>query len=121
MTEPTKTREGDQPLPQGGQECVQDALIKLIEERKQLGIQRYGSPLMTHNGRDSVRDATEEALDLTVYLMQVGMEMRDLRDTLERTRTLVEDMRTWCSPHGVAKDYADRILEVMDQKPEAGR
>lgn len=78
-THPTKTRPGDQQLPNGGRECVQDALIALIEERKQLGIQRYGSPLMTHNGRDSVRDATEEALDLTVYLMQVAMEMRDLR------------------------------------------
>ncbi|MGH3376004.1 MAG: hypothetical protein ACRDP6_14795 [Actinoallomurus sp.] len=83
---PTKTRPGDQQLPSGGRECVQDALIALIEERKQLGIQRYGSPLMTHNGRDSVRDATEEALDLTVYLMQVAMEMRDLRAELEQAR-----------------------------------
>lgn len=77
--EPTKTRPGDQPLPTGGQECVQDVLIRLIEERKQLGIQRYGSPLMTHNGRDAGRDMVEEALDLTVYAMQVAMELRDLR------------------------------------------
>lgn len=82
MAEPTKTRPGDQPLPTAGRECVQDSLIKLIEERKALGVERYGSALMTHNVRDSVRDALEEALDLTVYLMQVDMEMRDLRATV---------------------------------------
>jgi hypothetical protein len=92
-TQPTKTRPGDQQLPNGGRECVQDALIALIEERKQLGIQRYGSPLMTHNGRDSVRDATEEALDLTVYLMQVAMETRDLRAELAETRQAIQGVR----------------------------
>lgn len=77
MPEPTKTRPGDQPLPIAGQECVQDALIALIRERRDLGVQRYGSALMTHNGRDAGRDALEEALDLTVYLMQVRMEEAD--------------------------------------------
>lgn len=86
MTEQLKTRPGDQPLPTPGHECVQDALIALIEERKQLGVQRYGSPLMTHNGRDAGRDAVEEALDLTVYSMQVAMELRDLRAAVARVR-----------------------------------
>lgn len=89
--QPTKTRPGDQPLPTAGRECVQDALITLIEERKQLGVERYGSPLMTHNGRDAGRDAVEEALDLTVYSMQVAMELRDLRAAVERVRALVDD------------------------------
>ena len=84
--EPMKTRPGDQPLPVGGQECVQDALIRLIDDRKQLGIQRYGSPLMTHNGRDASRDMVEEAVDLAVYSMQVAMELRDLRAAVERVR-----------------------------------
>ncbi|MDX2658297.1 hypothetical protein PV382_17945 [Streptomyces scabiei] len=57
-----KNRPGDQPLPEGGRECVQDALIADIRARRDLGIQRYGSPL-THNGRDAVQDALEEAMD----------------------------------------------------------
>ncbi|MFJ8006132.1 hypothetical protein [Streptomyces fagopyri] len=88
MTEQLKTRPEDQPLPTAGTECVQDALIALIEERKQLGIQRYGSPLMTHNGRDAGRDAVEEALDLAVYSMQVAMELRDLRAAVARVQAL---------------------------------
>jgi hypothetical protein len=33
---------------------------------------------------------------------------------LERVRAFAEDMRTWCSPHGVAADYADRLLNVLN-------
>ena len=38
--------------------------------------------------------------------------------TLQRVRDLAEDMRTWYSPHGVAADYAKRILEALDQPEE---
>ena len=36
--------------------------------RDKLGRERYGTPLQPHNGRDALRDAYEEALDLAVYL-----------------------------------------------------
>ena len=36
--------------------------------RDNLGRKRYGTPLQAHNGRDALRDAYEEALDLAVYL-----------------------------------------------------
>lgn len=71
-----RQRPGDQPLPTEGQENVQDTLIGLIEERRDLGKQRYGRPLQTFNGRNAVRDALEEALDLATYLMQVEMEKK---------------------------------------------
>lgn len=86
VLETSKQRPGDQPLPVEGRECVQDALIAHIEERKRLGIERYGRPLETHNGRDAVQDALEEALDLAVYLMQVRLEQRDLRADLARAQ-----------------------------------
>lgn len=112
MNQPTKTRPGDQPLPTAGAECVQDALIALIEERKQLGIQRYGSPLMTHNGRDAGRDAVEEALDLTVYSMQVAMELRDLRAAVARVRQLCAD-----PVHRFTVARAD-VLAALNSPPE---
>lgn len=37
---------------------------------------------------------------------------------VQRVRDLAEDMRTWCSPHGVAADYAKRIFEALDQPEE---
>jgi hypothetical protein len=126
-TEPTKTRPGDQPLPIGGHECVQDALIADIRERRDIGIQRYGSALMTHNGRDAVQDAIEEAVDLAVYLKQVALETRDrqaeveqLRAEVAAARKFAAEMRDFCSPHAVAADYADRLLEAMDRALKGG-
>jgi hypothetical protein len=70
-----KQRAGDQPLPVKNDEaCVQDAVMEYIERRKQLGIERYGTTLQPHNGRDAIRDAFEEAVDLAVYLAQVIIE-----------------------------------------------
>lgn len=74
MSEELRNRPGDQPLPVPGVASVQDRLIANIELRKELGIERYGSPLMTYNGRHSLRDAMEEAVDQATYLTQAVME-----------------------------------------------
>jgi len=64
-----KQRPGDQQLPeQNGLPFVQQQVIADIEERIKVGIERYGTPLQPFNGRDTLRDAYEEALDLAVYL-----------------------------------------------------
>lgn len=70
-----KLREGDQPLPVVNDHAiVQDAVCVDIQNRKRIGIQRYGTPLQPHNGRDALRDAYEEAVDLACYLKQALME-----------------------------------------------
>jgi hypothetical protein len=63
-------REGDnQPLPTASDGPVAHELVKAdLDDRLALGIGRYGQPLQPHNGRDSLQDAYEEALDLVVYL-----------------------------------------------------
>jgi hypothetical protein len=79
--EPTKQRVGDQPLPlhHEGVPSIQDRLIRIIQGRAQVGVQRYGTTLQPFNGRDSLLDAFEESLDLTIYLLQV----MDERDTIQ--------------------------------------
>ena len=47
-----------------------------MDQRNQFGIKKYGTPLQPFNGRDSLRDAYEEALDLCVYL-RTAMYERD--------------------------------------------
>ncbi|MGW7100339.1 hypothetical protein [Streptomyces sp. NPDC054883] len=74
MDRALRLRPGDQPLPHKGGEPVQERLIEMIKERRALGIQRYGRPLETFNGRNAVQDALEEALDLATYLTQIEME-----------------------------------------------
>jgi hypothetical protein len=34
--------------------------------------------------------------------------------TIARVRALAEDMRTWCSPHGISVLYAQRIDEAIE-------
>lgn len=68
---PTRAgREGDkQSLPTASDAPIAHHLVmEDLEERLRIGIERYGQPLQAHNGRDSLRDAYEEALDLCVYL-----------------------------------------------------
>lgn len=49
-----------------------------LDRRREKGIKTYGEPLRTHNGRDALWDAYEEALDLALYLRQAIAE-RDSR------------------------------------------
>lgn len=66
---PRVQREGDQPAPlPNDQPAVWPLVMVDMASRDQLGRKRYGTPLQPHNGRDALRDAYEEALDLAVYL-----------------------------------------------------
>lgn len=47
--------------------------IKLISERCKKGLAEYGQPLMSEDGRDTIRDAREEAADLLQYIYKACM------------------------------------------------
>ena len=85
--EPTKQRQGDQPLPKPGQVCVQDLVIEEMRESKRVGMERYGSTLQTFNGRRSFLDLAEEARDLHVYARQIRAEAEADRETLTKVVT----------------------------------
>lgn len=51
-----------------------------MRERNRLGKHRYSTPLSPGNGRDSLVDAYQEALDKTVYLKNAVVEMSDTED-----------------------------------------
>ena len=68
----------EQPLPvPNDRSSVQGMVRQDLELREQVGIQRYGTPLQAFNGRDALRDAYEEALDLACYLRQLISERDD--------------------------------------------
>ena len=48
--------------------AVWDLVIADMAERDQIGVQKYGTRLQPHNGRDFLVDAYQESLDLVVYL-----------------------------------------------------
>jgi hypothetical protein len=53
---------------------VADLVKADIDARVEKGIETYGKPLFPHNGRDALRDAYEEAIDLAKYLRQALYE-----------------------------------------------
>lgn len=72
---PLKEREGDQPLPIVNESpSIQSMVVADIQEREKVGIKRYGTALQPFNGRDALRDAYEEAVDLAMYLKQIVVE-----------------------------------------------
>ena len=51
-----------------------DLVLKDIKERDLIGKVKYGTRLQGFNGRDPLKDAYQEALDLVVYLRQTIYE-----------------------------------------------
>lgn len=62
------------PVIRPGDEDVQSQVIADIEERRRLGIARYGTALQPFNGRDVLTDIYEELLDLLIYMRQHKIE-----------------------------------------------
>ena len=53
---------------------IWELVVEDMRARDELGRRRYGVPLQAGNGRDALRDAYEEALDLVAYLRQAIAE-----------------------------------------------
>ena len=70
-----------QPAPKTGKDDVTKAVMDDLAERQRIGIRKYGTKLQTHNGRDALMDAYEEALDLCQYLKQEIMERENGRES----------------------------------------
>jgi len=70
-------------------------LLQLYMERRQQGIDTYGTPLQRDNGRDHLADAVQELADAVVYFQAArAVELSVLTENLltkalqERTRRL---------------------------------
>jgi hypothetical protein len=50
------------------------SLTPALVERREVGVNRYRTPLRTFNGRNALVDALQEALDLCIYLHQHELE-----------------------------------------------
>ena len=57
---------------------ILELLHKDLDERNRKGLLEYGKELTAYDGRDTLWDALEEALDLAMYLRK-AIEERDSR------------------------------------------
>ena len=69
-----KSHNAKEPPPKAGKVNVTEAVVADMKERSKIGTEKYGTPLMTGNGRNALVDAYQEALDLTVYIKQHLLE-----------------------------------------------
>ena len=60
------------PVPANGDVWL--VVLKDMEDRRQTGIKKYGTPLQAHNGRDALIDLYQELLDAVVYTRQLILE-----------------------------------------------
>lgn len=78
-------------------------LVADIEARRAKGIATYGEPLRAWNGRSSLLDAYQEALDLAAYLRQVLAEQDE-----EASARLVQQLTA-----GLAEAQHDALLSAQ--------
>lgn len=70
--------------------------INLVASRNSFGIQKYGQPLMSQDGRDSVEDAMQEMGDLLQYLYKAklnGEDITKIRRILPVLSTLIHSIK----------------------------
>ena len=56
--------------------------------------------------------------DLADVIRQAGELVRPLLAEVKAARQFAEEMSNFCSPHGVATDYAERLIRAMDRAKE---
>lgn len=61
---------GEPPPMKNNSPSIHDLVIKDMESRKRMGLKKYGTVLQAGNGRNALKDAYEEVLDLAMYLKQ---------------------------------------------------
>ena len=87
---PKRPTEQPAPVANAGP-CIQDLVIADVQARKEVGRARYGTVLQPFNGRDALRDAYEEALDLCQYLKQALVERAHLKSVGEPDSSMAND------------------------------
>ena len=65
-----------QPAPKGSGNPILGMVLADLTNRALEGKEKYGEPLLAHNGRNPLWDAYQEALDLAMYLRQAIEENR---------------------------------------------
>lgn len=74
MSEPASLTTPEPPPKPNELPAVWHLVVTDMSARDAYGRRTYGTPLQPHNGRDALKDAYQEALDLVVYLRQAIYE-----------------------------------------------
>jgi hypothetical protein len=60
-----------EPDPKPGREIILNLVLEDLKTRAEHGQKKYGTFLMSHNGRDGMMDLYQELLDAVMYIRQL--------------------------------------------------
>lgn len=95
VPEPPPLNEGDEVTPKAVEwlrRTGRDRLVPVIEARAAFGLAKYGQPLRTGNGRDTVEDLRQEIADAIQYAVKgrmLGLDLYAMRDLVIALHELV--------------------------------
>ena len=84
-----------------GASSLRDRFLFEAEQRDQTGRAKYGMPLQTHNGRNPLVDAFQEAMDLTVYLRDAAERGYPVWTLYHTARSLAFSVLAQMLAHGL--------------------
>jgi hypothetical protein len=96
-----------QPPPVAGKIAVLPLVIADLEARSMMGTAKYGTALLTHNGRAPLLDAYQECCDLLMYLKQALLEQSAPCGGLPFAFALGQQVR-WVAPSDIPAVIATR-------------
>lgn len=107
---------------------IHDLVIEDIKDRKQFGLEKYDTILQAGNGRESLTDAYQEILDLSVYLRQFLEEQKQAkkeRDALvaalsEIVKHFADESEENCYYMGYPFDSIDATVMAMQTLKDCG-
>jgi hypothetical protein len=84
-----------EPMPVRGPGGVEitPLVIKDMQARDTMGRSKYGGPLVTNDGRDSLNDLYQEILDAAVYCKKLELELNEERKSRQMAIERIEIMR----------------------------
>lgn len=65
---------------------MNDKIVKLIEDRLNLGQEKYGKDMDPHDGRDFVQESLEELLDCVVYITTEIIRLQEIQLEIEKVK-----------------------------------
>jgi hypothetical protein len=81
-----------------------------------IGIAKYGIPLMTFNGRSAHTDAMQEYIDLGRYMTQMQMEREVIEERLRECRAFLKTLVLPFSRQHELFEMVDRLNQVLQSR-----
>ena len=101
-----------QPKPKPGVRTVYAKAMsdfkRTAQKQYDAGLEEYGTPLMTFNGRDVYRDGLEELFDAAMYLTQAKLEREYIVSAMKQALVFLK-LHLYVNAHEALVDVLEKV------------